>query len=73
MWINQQPEPKGKDEHQEGILLEAVIEIPLGSFPKRGSAGQLDFVSPFPCPFHYGSVEAFAGLKGGSSRNTCEK
>ncbi len=69
MWPNQQPEPKGKHEHQEGISLEVVIEIPLGSFLKRGSTGQPDFVSPFPCPFHYGSVEAFASLEGNPSRN----
>jgi len=44
--------------------LEVVIEIPSGSFLKRGSTGQLDFVSPFPCPFNYGSVEALVGLEG---------
>jgi hypothetical protein len=36
--------------------LDVVIEIPKGSFLKRGSAGQIDFVSPLPCPFNYGSV-----------------
>ena len=44
--------------------LEVVIEIPFGSFLKRGSTGQVDFVSPFPCPFNYGSVEEFLGLEG---------
>jgi inorganic pyrophosphatase len=44
--------------------LEVVIEIPRGSFLKRGSKGQLDFVSPFPCPFNYGSVETLIGLEG---------
>jgi inorganic pyrophosphatase len=44
--------------------LEVVIEIPRGSFLKRGSTGQLDFVSPVPCPFNYGSVEALIGLEG---------
>ena len=34
------------------IELEVVIEIPRGSFLKRGSDGQVDFVSPFPCPFN---------------------
>ena len=55
-------------EHQGEIvelpLLEVVIEIPKGSFLKRGSTGRLDFVSPFPCPFNYGSVEAYVGLEG---------
>ena len=64
MWINQQQKPNREDEHQEGIQLEVVIEIPLGSFLKRGSTGQLDFVSPFPCPFNYGSIDAFVGLEG---------
>ena len=44
--------------------LEVVIEIPCGSFLKRGSTRKVDFVSPFPCPFNYGSVEAFIGLEG---------
>jgi len=41
-----------------------VIEIPRGSFVKRGSAGEIDFLSPLPCPFNYGSVPAFVGLEG---------
>jgi inorganic pyrophosphatase len=44
--------------------LEVVIEVPRGSFLKRGSTGRLDFVSPLPCPFNYGSVEAYIGLEG---------
>ena len=44
--------------------LDVVIEIPLGSFLKRGSSGRLDFISPFPCPFNYGSVEELLGLEG---------
>lgn len=44
--------------------LEVVIEIPRGSFLKRGATGRLDFVSPFPCPFNYGSVEDLLGLEG---------
>ena len=41
-----------------------VIEIPRGSFLKRGSTGRLDFLSPVPCPFNYGSVESLIGLEG---------
>jgi inorganic pyrophosphatase len=41
-----------------------TIEIPSGSFLKRGSTGKIDFVSPLPCPFNYGSVEEFVGLEG---------
>ena len=41
-----------------------VIEIPRGSFLKRGSGGGLDFVSPLPCPYNYGSVPDYLGLEG---------
>ena len=44
--------------------LEVVIEIPRGSFLKRGSSGELDFISPLPCPYNYGSVENYIGLEG---------
>ena len=44
--------------------LEVVIEVPRGSFLKRGSTGHIDFVSPLPCPFNYGSVVTHLGLEG---------
>ena len=44
--------------------VEVVIEIPRGSFLKRGSTGHIDFVAPLPCPFNYGSVPALLGLEG---------
>jgi inorganic pyrophosphatase len=44
--------------------VEVVIEIPRGSFLKRGSSGRVDFVSPFPCPFNYGSVRQYIGGEG---------
>lgn len=44
--------------------VEVVIEIPKGSFLKRGSEGRIDFVSPFPCPFNYGSVRQYIGGEG---------
>jgi inorganic pyrophosphatase len=44
--------------------VDVVIEIPRGSFLKRGSTGTLDFVSPLPCPFNYGSVPRYLGLEG---------
>lgn len=44
--------------------LDVVIEIPRWSFVKRGASGQVDFVSPFPCPFNYGSVREFIGGDG---------
>lgn len=45
-------------------LVEVIIEIPRGSFLKRGSTAELDFISPLPCPFNYGSIPAFIGLDG---------
>ncbi len=44
--------------------VEVVIEVPRGSFLKRGSTGHIDFVSPLPCPFNYGSVPAYVGMEG---------
>jgi inorganic pyrophosphatase len=44
--------------------VEVVIEIPRWSFLKRGSTGEVDFVSPLPCPFNYGSIEDYIGLEG---------
>jgi inorganic pyrophosphatase len=47
-----------------GSEVEIVIEVPRGSFVKRGSTGRVDFISPLPCPFNYGSVPAYIGLEG---------
>jgi inorganic pyrophosphatase len=44
--------------------VEVVIEVPRGSFLKRGSTGKVDFISPLPCPFNYGSVANYIGLDG---------
>ena len=43
--------------------LDVVIEIPRGSFLKRGSTGHVDFISPLPCPFNYGAVPGLLGLE----------
>ena len=45
-------------------LLEVVIEVPRGSFLKRGPDGQVHFVSPLPCPYNYGSVPTHLGGEG---------
>jgi inorganic pyrophosphatase len=56
------------DVHAEASIappeVDVVIEIPRGSFLKRGSTGHVDFVSPLPCPFNYGSVPQYVGLDG---------
>ncbi len=44
--------------------VDVVIEVPRGSFLKRGSTGRVDFISPLPCPFNYGSVPSWLGLEG---------
>src|SRR5260370_28965378 len=44
--------------------VEVVIEVPRGSFLKRGSTGHVDFISPLPCPFNYGSVPTHIGREG---------
>ena len=49
---------------QTPIEVEVVIEVPRGSFLKRGSTGTIDFVSPLPCPFNYGAVPTLLGLEG---------
>ncbi len=44
--------------------VEVFIEVPRGSFLKRGPDGSIHFVSPLPCPYNYGAVPAYLGLEG---------
>lgn len=44
--------------------VDVVIEVPRGSFLKRGATGHIDFVAPLPCPFNYGAVPDYLGLEG---------
>ncbi len=44
--------------------VDVVIEVPKGSFLKRGFSGRIDFISPLPCPFNYGAVPTHLGLEG---------
>jgi inorganic pyrophosphatase len=44
--------------------VDVVIEVPRGGFVKRGSTGRIDFVSPLPCPYNYGSVPTHLGMEG---------
>jgi len=57
------PRP-ANDASLEPPEVEVVIEVPRGSFLKRGSGGSIDFVSPLPCPFNYGAVPTHLGLEG---------
>lgn len=57
------------DAHNDALELdppevEVVIEVPRGSFLKRGFTGHVDFISPLPCPFNYGAVPNYVGLEG---------
>lgn len=56
--------PTSKAERQEPLRMEVCIEIPRGSFKKCRSSGELDFVSPFPCPFNYGFIPGLVGGDG---------
>jgi inorganic pyrophosphatase len=53
-----------RDEGTDPLLVDVIIEVPRGSFLKRGSTGHVDFVSPLPCPFNYGSVPSYLGQEG---------
>ena len=44
--------------------LQVVIEVPRGSFLKRGIDGAIHFISPLPCPYNYGAVPAYLGMEG---------
>lgn len=58
------PAPVAGTPATEDQQVEVVIEIPRWSPLKRGSSGQVDFVSPLPCPVNYGSVPDRIGLEG---------
>lgn len=57
-------EPDNERVGQDAPVVQVVIEVPRWSFLKRGSTGHVDFVSPLPCPFNYGSVPTHLGLEG---------
>jgi inorganic pyrophosphatase len=58
------PSSQARDESPESPEVDVVIEVPRGSFLKRGFTGHIDFVSPLPCPFNYGAVPNYLGLEG---------
>ncbi len=64
--VNDAPHQRYRRERTSQTVpeVDVVIEIPRGSFVKRGSTGQVDFISPLPCPFNYGSVPSYVGLEG---------
>lgn len=56
--------PMGRSDDLGPPWVEVVIEVPRWSFLKRGSDGRVDFVSPLPCPYNYGSVPGLLGQEG---------
>jgi inorganic pyrophosphatase len=56
--------PAGRDPSPGPPEVEVMIEVPRGSFLKRGATGHVDFISPLPCPFNYGCVPVYLGLEG---------
>lgn len=56
--------PSSKNLQSTPPGVEVVIEIPRGSFLKRGTSGHIDFVSPLPCPYNYGSIHEYIGGEG---------
>lgn len=43
---------------------EVLIEVPRGAFIKRNAERHIEFISPLPCPFNYGSVPALPAADG---------
>jgi inorganic pyrophosphatase len=43
---------------------EVLIESPRWSLVKRRSDGSVDFISPVPCPYNYGSIPGFVSDDG---------
>ena len=41
-----------------------LIETPRWAFVKRNEHGQIDYLSPIPSPFHYGSLQGLTGGDG---------
>lgn len=50
--------------HCEGGPFDIIIEVPRWGFVKRGSKDDVDFISPLPCPYNYGSIPKYLGLDG---------
>ena len=53
--------PNSNDSLSPGDMVSVVIEVARGSFVKRRPSGSVDFVSPFPCPYNYGSIVGTLG------------
>ena len=52
------------DPSQHTRRVEVEIEVPRGSLVKRSAKGEIDLVSPLPCPFNYGFIPGTMGDDG---------
>ena len=46
------------------MMYKICIEVPKGNMIKRNQFGSIDYISPIPCPFNYGSVQDVEGEDG---------
>jgi inorganic pyrophosphatase len=44
--------------------VDVIVEVPRGGLVKRRADGGVDYLSPLPCPFNYGSVPGRTGGDG---------
>ncbi len=56
--------PISTDTPRPTQMVSVVIEVARGSFVKRRPGGSVDFVSPLPCPYNYGSIVGTLGADG---------
>ena len=40
------------------------VEVPRFGFIRRNGDGKIDYISPVPCPFNYGAIDAIPGGDG---------
>ena len=58
------PDDADSRESPIGSMVDVTIEIPRWSFVKyslQEDVGQVEFISPLPCPFNYGFVQGSVG------------
>lgn len=45
-------------------LVSVRVEVPRWGFIRRTESGAIDYISPVPCPFNYGAIDAIIGGDG---------
>lgn len=59
------------EHHAKGPVVPVRIEVTKGSHLKRNSHGRVEFVSPLPCPYNYGSILDTVGDDGDALDAVC--